>query len=70
MLFNERDQVAARAAAAELPAVYGFRDHVDAGGLLSYGSAWHTIFIVRRPMLLTVKGAKPADLPVEFATKV
>jgi putative ABC transport system substrate-binding protein len=33
MLFQERQRVAELAAAARLPAVYGFRDHVDAGGL-------------------------------------
>jgi putative tryptophan/tyrosine transport system substrate-binding protein len=32
MLFQERERVAGLAAAARLPAVYGFRDHVDAGG--------------------------------------
>src|ERR1700756_2055870 len=34
MLFSERDRVAALAAAVKLPAIYGFRDHVDAGGLV------------------------------------
>jgi putative ABC transport system substrate-binding protein len=37
MFFNERERVAALAAGTRLPAVYGFRDHVDAGGLISYG---------------------------------
>ena len=37
MLFSERNRIAALAAAARLPAIYGFRDHVDAGGLISYG---------------------------------
>jgi len=37
MLFSERTRIAALAAAARLPTIYGFRDHVDAGGLVSYG---------------------------------
>src|SRR5262249_43930938 len=37
MLFQERNRVATLAAAARLPTVDGFRDHVDAGGLISYG---------------------------------
>jgi putative tryptophan/tyrosine transport system substrate-binding protein len=35
MLFSERNRIAGLAAAARLPAIYGFRDHVDAGGLAS-----------------------------------
>ena len=37
MLFSQRTRIATLAAAARLPAIYGFRDHVDAGGLASYG---------------------------------
>ena len=37
MFFQERNRIAALVAAARLPAIYGFRDHVDAGGLVSYG---------------------------------
>ena len=37
MLFSERSRIAVLAATARLPAIYGFRDHVDAGGLASYG---------------------------------
>src|SRR4051794_4397478 len=37
MLFSERNRIAVLAATARLPAIYGFRDHVDAGGLISYG---------------------------------
>jgi putative ABC transport system substrate-binding protein len=71
MFFNERQQIAALAAAARLPTIYGFRAHVDAGGLISYGvnlpanfrrAATHVVKIL--------KGAKPEDLPVEFPTKL
>jgi ABC-type uncharacterized transport system substrate-binding protein len=71
MLFQERHRVAALAATARLPAVYGFRDHVDAGGLISYGVNYPENF--RRAATYVVKifgGAKPADLPVEFPSKL
>ena len=37
MFFQETKRIAQLAASARLPAVYGFREHVDAGGLISYG---------------------------------
>ena len=37
MFFSYRQRIAALAVAAKLPTVFGFRDHVDAGGLISYG---------------------------------
>src|SRR4030081_1128809 len=37
MFLQERKRIAQLAASARLPAVYGFREHVDAGGLISYG---------------------------------
>jgi putative ABC transport system substrate-binding protein len=71
MLFQERQRVAELAATARLPAVYGFRDHVDAGGLISYGVNYPVNF--RRAAIYVVKilkGAKPSDLPVEFPNKL
>jgi len=58
------------AARSRLPAVYGARDCVDAGGLMAYGPSYTDIprraaFYVDR----IFKGAKPADLPVEQPTK-
>jgi putative ABC transport system substrate-binding protein len=71
MLFNERDRVAALAAAAKLPAIYGFRDHVDAGGLVSYGVSLADDFHRAAAYVVKIlKAAKPADLPVEFATNL
>jgi putative tryptophan/tyrosine transport system substrate-binding protein len=70
MLFNERGRVATLAAAAKVPAIYGFRDHVDAGGLVSYGVSLADNFHRAAAYVVKIlKGAKPADLPVEFATK-
>jgi ABC-type uncharacterized transport system substrate-binding protein len=71
MLFSERNRIAALAAAARLPAIYGFRDHVDAGGLASYGvnlsENFHRAAAYVNKIL---KGARPGDLPVEFPTKL
>ncbi len=71
MLFSERNRIAVLAATARLPAIYGFRDHVDAGGLASYGvnlsENFHRAAIYVNKIL---KGAQPGDLPVEFPTKL
>ncbi len=71
MFFQERDRIAALAAAARLPAIYGFRSHVDAGGLVSYGvnldENFHRTATYVNKIL---KGAQPGDLPVEFPTKI
>ena len=59
------------AAAKRLPTVYGYREHVDVGGLISYGVnldwCFHrSAFYVDK----VLKGAKPADLPVEFPSRL
>jgi putative ABC transport system substrate-binding protein len=53
-----------------LPAIYGMREPVEVGGLVSFGPSLPELF--RRAAQLgnkILKGAKPADLPVEQATK-
>ena len=58
------------AAKNRLPAVYPSREFVDAGGLMSYGPNLADLF--RRAATYVdkiLKGAKPADLPVEQPTK-
>jgi ABC-type uncharacterized transport system substrate-binding protein len=71
MFFQERNRIAALVAAARLPAIYAFRDHVDAGGLVSYGvnldDNFHRCATYVDKIL---KGARPGDLPVEFPTKL
>jgi putative ABC transport system substrate-binding protein len=62
--------LAAAAARARLPAMYGLRSYVDAGGLMSYGpdlvDNWRRAAAFVDKIL---KGAKPGDLPVEQPTK-
>jgi putative ABC transport system substrate-binding protein len=70
MFFTERRRLVDLAAKNRLPAVYGTRDYVDVGGLMTYGP--NTADLVRRAASYVdkiLKGAKPADLPVEQPTK-
>jgi putative ABC transport system substrate-binding protein len=63
-------EVAALAARVRLPEIYGFREHAEVGGLMSYGS--NLIEAYRQATRLVVKvlkGAKPAELPVEQSDK-
>ena len=64
-----RDLIITLAARHKLPTVYGFRDRVTAGGLVSYGPDLIDPF--RRAagyVDLILKGEKPADLPVQAPT--
>jgi len=70
MLFSERRRLVDLAAKNRLPAVYPWREFVDAGGLMAYGSNGADLY--RRAATYVdkiLKGAKPADLPVEQPTK-
>jgi len=54
-----------------LPAIYGYREFVQAGGLMSYGLSYREYFKrVARYIDAVLKGTKPADLPVEQPTKI
>jgi putative ABC transport system substrate-binding protein len=71
LLDREARQVVKQAASHRLPAVYSFRNfYMDEGGLISYGvdlaDVWRRAAVYVDRIL---KGAKPADLPVEQPTK-
>jgi ABC-type uncharacterized transport system substrate-binding protein len=70
MFLNERRRLVDLAAKNRLPEVYGGRDFVDAGGLMAYGPNLADLY--RRAATYVdkiLKGAKPADLPIEQPTK-
>ncbi len=70
MFATERVRLAALAAKSRLPAVYGQRNSVDDGGLMSYGpSIVETYRNAASFVDRILKGAKPGDLPVEQPTK-
>ena len=67
---THRARLAGFAAKSRLPAIYGQREYVQVGGLMSYGPNITDIY--RRAATYVdkiLKGAKPADLPVEQPTK-
>jgi len=67
---THRARIVSLAAKHRLPAMYGLTAFVDAGGLMAYGASLRDLF--RRAATYVdkiLKGAKPADLPVEQATK-
>jgi len=70
MLIVQRERIADLAAKSRLPAMYGLRLHAEAGGLMAYGA--NLLDLVRLTATYVdkiLKGAKPADLPVEQPTK-
>jgi putative ABC transport system substrate-binding protein len=71
MLWSEAQRIARLALNKRLPTVYGYREHVLAGGLVSYGVdlRWcdhRAAYFVDK----ILRGSLPGDLPVEFPTKL
>ena len=70
MFATERAQLAALAAKARLPTVYGQRNSVDVGGLMSYGPSITDAYRNAASFIDRIlNGAKPGDLPIEQPTK-
>ncbi|HEX9142951.1 MAG TPA: ABC transporter substrate-binding protein [Candidatus Binatia bacterium] len=70
VFFTERKRIVELAGKYRLPAIYFQKEFVDEGGLMSYGADYDDLF--RRAAVYVdkiLKGAKPADLPVQQATK-
>ena len=71
VLLSMRRQIAAFGLAMRMPTVCAFREQVEDGALISYGTNLHEIFRSAAYFVDGIlKGTKPADLPVEFPTKV
>jgi putative ABC transport system substrate-binding protein len=71
-LFNtERAQLITLTARHALPASYFQRDHVEAGGLMSYGPDFADVYVQGGAYVGRVlRGARPADLPVQQPSKL
>jgi putative ABC transport system substrate-binding protein len=70
LLTTARTRISILAVGARLPTVHGFREYAEAGGLMSYGPNLPDLF--RRAAGYVdkiLRGAKPADIPVEQPTK-
>jgi len=68
--FAERKRIVELAGKHRLPAIYFQKEFVDEGGLMSYGADFNDLFRKSAHYVDKIlKGAKPADLPVQQATK-
>jgi putative ABC transport system substrate-binding protein len=71
MFLTQRRRIAALGLSSRVPTMFGFREHVEEGGLISYGvdlrESWHRAANYVHKIL---KGALPGELPIEFPTKL
>jgi putative tryptophan/tyrosine transport system substrate-binding protein len=71
LFFNNRKIILDRAAALQLPAMYQWPEWAEEGGLIGYGPRILQLYrdIMSRQLAALLRGAKPADLPVEQPTR-
>jgi putative tryptophan/tyrosine transport system substrate-binding protein len=70
IFFRDRQQIADFTVERRIPAMFVFREWVDAGGLISYGASITGLFVRAAEYVdKLAKGAAPSDLPIEQPTK-
>ncbi len=70
LLLNKRSEIATALARSKLAAVYAFREFAEAGGLIVYGANLGVLSERAAAYVDRIlKGAKPADLPIQLATE-
>ena len=70
LLLTKRNSIVAALARSRLPAVYPYREYAEAGGLIALGANFGVLF-ERAAVYVDriLKGARPADLPIQLATE-
>ena len=69
-MLSQRARITSLAAASRIPTIFGLREFVDAGGLMSYGPSLRDLYRRAASQVDKIlKGASPADLPIEQSTK-
>jgi putative ABC transport system substrate-binding protein len=70
LTWRERQRIAQFARDNRLPSAFGSEDYADSGGLFSYGVDWRATMPQTAAMVQKIlRGAKPAEVPVELPTK-
>jgi putative tryptophan/tyrosine transport system substrate-binding protein len=70
LVFTNRIRISILAAAARLPTIFGTREYVEAGGLVSYGTNVPDLFRRAGEFVDKIlRGTRPSDIPVEQPTK-
>jgi putative ABC transport system substrate-binding protein len=71
LLFANRQAIIERTAALRLPAMYQWPDEAEQGGFIGYGPRLIQLYrdITSRQLVALLRGAKPADLPIEQPTR-
>jgi len=71
LFLDQKALIVSLAARRRLPAMYGVREYVEAGGLMAYGTNLSQMYRLGASLVDKIlKGAKPADLPVEQPTRI